>query len=265
MQRALAATLIVAVSCAVVGSFVVARGLAFVGDAIAHASFAGIALALLVRRSIYAGAAAAAVVTALAITFVIRRGRLAPDTASGVLFAGAFSLGIVMISPARNYTVDLFAYVFGNVLGIGPDDLVIIAVVGLVVIGAVVALYKELLFVAFDPAMAAAEGLPVGTMQYLLLGLIGLTVVAAIKVVGIVLVVALLVAPAATATLVTRSFRHLVLLSALLAAVASVIGLYLSFYASVPSGAATVLVSTAMFFVALVALPARAPAGASAA
>src|SRR5436190_4732545 len=127
MQRALLATLMITVACALVGAFVVTKGLAFMGDALAHASFAGIALALLLRKSIYFGAAAAAVAMSLAITFVSRRGRVSADTASGVLFAGAFSLGIVLISPARNYTVDLFAYVFGNVLGIGNEDLVVIA------------------------------------------------------------------------------------------------------------------------------------------
>src|SRR5438093_1231809 len=148
MQRALLANVIVGLVCAVVGAFVVTRGLAFLGDALAHASFAGIALALLLRRSIYVGAAAAAVAMSIAITLVSRRGRVSADTASGVLFAGAFSLGIVLISPARNYTVDLFAFVFGNVLGIGLEDLWLIVVTGLVVVGAIAILYKELLFVA---------------------------------------------------------------------------------------------------------------------
>lgn len=264
MQRALLATLIVSVVCAVVGAFVVARGMAFVGDAIAHASFAGIALALLLRKNIYLGAAAAAIAMSLLITMVSRRGRVSADTVSGVLFAGAFAFGIVLISPSRNYTVDLFAYVFGNVLGIGPEDLVVIAGSGLIVVGAIVLFYKELLLAAFDPVMAEAEGLPVGLLHYLLLGLIGLTVMAAIKALGIVLVVAMLVTPAATATMLTYGFRRVMLLGALLAAVASMVGLYISFYANVASGAATVLVSTAIFLVVLLApsrgLPAEAVA-----
>ena len=263
MQRALLATMIVGVACAVVGAFVVAKGLAFIGDALAHASFAGIALALLLRRSIYLGAIAAAVVTSLAITLVSRRGRVSADTASGVLFAGAFSLGIVLISPARNYTVDLFAYVFGNVLGIGPDDLTVIVVAGLLVVGLVAALYKELLFVAFDPHMAEAEGLPVGLLQYLLLGLVALTVMAAVKAMGIVLVVAMLVTPAATATMLTSRFSSTLLLGAALAIVASVVGLYISFYANVASGASTVLVSTLIFLAVLLA-PARRPSATAA-
>ena len=255
MQRALLATLIVAVACAVVGAFVVSKGLAFMGDALAHASFAGIALALLLRRSIYLGAAAAAVVMSLAITLVSRRGRVSADTASGVLFAGAFSLGIVLISPARNYTVDLFAYVFGNVLGIGNEDLVVIAGTGLVVILTVVLLYRELVFVAFDPVMAETEGIPVGLLQSLLLGLIGLTVKAAVKALGIVLVVAMLVTPAATASMLTHRFHGIMLLGAALAAIASVVGLYVAFYANVASGASTVLVST-LLFLAILLVPA---------
>ncbi len=256
MQRALLALVVVCVVCAVVGAFVVTKGLAFIGDALAHASFAGIALALLLRRSIYLGAAGAAVAMSLAITLVSRRGRVSADTASGVLFAGAFSLGIVLISPARNYTVDLFAFVFGNVLGIGLEDLQVIALSGLIVIGTIVAFYKELLFVAFDPTMAEAEGLPVGLFHYLLLGLIGLTVMAAVKPLGVVLVVAMLVTPAATATMLTRRFEHVMLFGAALAVVASVVGLYISFYANVASGAATVLVSTAIFLLVLL-LPNR--------
>lgn len=256
MQRALLATLIVGLVCAVVGVFVVSKGLAFVGDALAHASFAGIALALLFRKSIYLGAAVAAIATSLAITLLTRRGRLSPDVASGVLFAGAFSLGIVLISPARNYTVDLFAFVFGNVLGIGNEDLLVIAGVGIAVLFTIGLFYKELLFVAFDPVTAQAEGLPVGLLQYLLLGLIGLAVVAAIKALGIVLVVAMLVTPAATATMLARRFERVVLVSAVLASVSSVVGLYISFYANVPSGASTVLISSLLFLAVLMA-PAR--------
>jgi manganese/iron transport system permease protein len=265
MQRALLATLIVGVVCAVVGAFVVTKGLAFMGDALAHASFAGIALALLFRKSIYLGAAAAALVMSLAITVVSRRGRVSAQTASGVLFAGAFSLGIVLISPARNYTVDLFAFVFGNVLGIGVEDLLVIAAAGVLVIGTVVVLYKELLFVAFDPAMAEADGLPVGLLQFLLLGLVGITVMAAVKALGIVLVVAMLVTPAATATMLSRRFERIMLLGAGLAALASVIGLYISFYANVPSGASTVLVSTIIFLAVLLAPRPTARAAAEAA
>ena len=251
MQRALAATLIVGILCAVVGAFVVWKGLSFVGDALAHASFAGVAIAFVTGQSIYLGAAIAAVVTSLGITFLSRTARISSDTAIGVLFAFAFSLGIVVISRVQNYTVDLFAYLFGNVLGVGLDDLLLISSAGGLVLLVIVLLYKELFFVAFDPVMAEASGLPVGLLQYLLLATIGVTVVVAMRAVGIVLVVAMLVTPAATASLLTRRFHRIMLLGALLSALASVLGLYLSFYANVASGGAIVLVSTTMFLLVL--------------
>jgi manganese/iron transport system permease protein len=251
MQRALAATLIVGVLCAVVGAFVVWKGLSFVGDALAHASFAGVAIAYVAGQSIYLGAAIAAVLTSLAITFLSRTARISSDTAIGVLFAFAFSLGIVVISRVQNYTVDLFAYLFGNVLGVGIDDLLLISAAGGLVLLVIGLLYKELFFVAFDPAMAEASGLPVGLLQYLLLAMIGVTVVVAMRAVGIVLVVAMLVTPAATASLLTRRFHRIMLLGSLLSALASILGLYLSFYANVASGGAIVLVSTTIFLVVL--------------
>lgn len=251
MQRALTATLIVGVLCAVVGAFVVWKGLSFVGDALAHASFAGVAVAFVTGQSIYLGAAIAAVVTSLSITFLSRTARISSDTAIGVLFAFAFSLGIVVISRVQNYTVDLFAYLFGNVLGVGLDDLLLISAAGGLVVLVIVLLYKELFFVAFDPVMAEASGLPVGLLQYLLLAMIGVTVVVAMRAVGIVLVVAMLVTPAATASLLTRRFHRIMLLGALLSALASVLGLYLSFYANVASGGAIVLVSTTIFLLVL--------------
>lgn len=251
MQRALAATLIVGVLCAVVGAFVVWKGLSFVGDALAHASFAGVAIAFVAGQSIYLGAAVAAVATALSITFLSRTARISSDTAIGVLFAFAFSLGIVVISRVQNYTVDLFAYLFGNVLGVGVDDLILISTAGGLVLLVIVLLYKELFFVAFDPVMAEASGLPVSLLQYLLLAMIGVTVVVAMRAVGIVLVVAMLVTPAATASLLTRRFHRIMLLGALLSALASILGLYLSFYANVASGGAIVLVSTTNFLLVL--------------
>ena len=240
-----------------VGAFVVWKGLSFVGDALAHASFAGVAIAFVLGQSIYLGAALAAVVTSLLIALLSWTARISSDTAIGVLFAFAFSLGIVVISRVQNYTVDLFAYLFGNVLGVGPDDLVVISVAGTAIILLVGLLYKELLFVAFDPVMAEASGLPVGPLQYLLLAMIGVTVVVAMRAVGIVLVVAMLVTPAATASLVTRRFHRIMLLGSGLSVLASLLGLYLSYYANVASGGAIVLVSTSIFLLVLGVATAR--------
>lgn len=257
MQRALVALALVSVVSAVIGTFVVVKGMAFIGDALAHASFAGVAAAFVLGASIYYGAIAAAVLTALAITYVSRQARVQFDTAIGILFVGAFSLGIVIISAQEAYTVDLFSFVFGNVLGVGWDDVWLIAAMGAVVVVLVVAFYKELLFTAYDPTMAAAVGIPVALVEYGLLALIGLATVIALKAVGIVLVVAMLVTPPATAMLFVRRLPAVMAVSAALAMASSVIGLYVSYHAGTASGASIVLVATTLFVAALIASPRR--------
>lgn len=257
MQRALLAALIIAAVGGVVGTFVVLKGLAFIGDALAHSAFAGVATAYVLGGSVYLGSVVAGVGTALAIGFVTRRGRVSFDTAIGILFVGAFSFGIMLISASRSYTVDLFSFVFGDVLGVGWSDVRVMAVLAVVVLVLVALFYRELLFTAYDPTMAAASGVPVAAVQYGQLALLALTTVIAIKVVGIVLVVAMLVTPAATAHLLVRRVPAMMALGALLGAAAAVIGLYLSYYANVASGAAIVLTATALFVLALLFSPRR--------
>ena len=257
MQRALLATLMVSVVSACIGTFVVLKGLAFIGDALAHASFAGVAAAFVLGGNIYLGALIAALVTALAIALVGSRARVSFDTAIGILFVGAFALGILIISRQANYTVDLFSFVFGNVLGVGRDDLLLIALMGLVVLAVVALFYRQLLFTAYDPTMAAASGVPVGLVQYGLLAMLGVSTVVALKAVGIVLVVAMLVTPAATASLLVRRVHYIMALGAVVGAVSSVVGLYVSYYAEVASGAAIVLTATVLFLLAFLFSPRR--------
>lgn len=257
MQRGLLAVAIVSVVAAVVGAFVVIKGLAFIGDALAHAAFGGVAAAFVLGGNIYLGAGIAAVLTSLAITFLSRRARISFDTAIGILFVGVFALGILLVSRQENYTVDLFSFVFGNVLGVGLDDIVLMGVVGALVLAAVAAFYKELLFTAYDPEMAAASGVPVAAVQYGLLALLGVTTVIALKAVGIVLVVAMLVTPAATAQLLVRRLHHLMALAVLLGLLSSLAGLYISFYARVATSAAIVLVATGFFLLAFLLSPRR--------
>ncbi len=257
MQRALIATLIIAAVGGVVGTFVVLKGLAFIGDALAHSAFAGVATAYVLGGSTYLGSIVAGVTTALAIGFVTRRARVSLDTAIGILFVGAFSFGIMLISASRSYTVDLLSFVFGDVLGVSWSDVRIMAVLAATVLALVTLFYRELLFTAYDPTMAAASGVPVAAVQYGQLALLALTTVIAIKVAGIVLVVALLVTPAATAQLLVRRVPVMMAVAALLGAVAAVAGLYISYYASVASGAAMVLTATALFLVALLIAPRR--------
>ena len=251
MQRGLVAAILIGIVCAVMGTFVVLKGLAFIGDAVSHAAFPGLVIAFMLGLPLYLGGAVASVGTALAIGFVSRRGRLRFDTTVGVLFAGTFALGILLFSTIKNYVADLLGYLLGNVLGIGIGDLVQVAVLGAVVLVIVIAIRKELLFATFDPLGAAASGLPVGALEYLLLALLGVTIVVSIQAVGIVMVVAMLVTPAATAQLLVVRFERLMVLAAVLATIAAVSGLYLSFYANLASGASIVLIETLFFLLAL--------------
>lgn len=257
MQRAILASLIIALVGGVVGTFVVLKGLAFIGDALAHSAFAGVATAFVLGGNTYIGSVISGVVTALAIGFVSRRARVSFDTAIGILFVGAFSFGIMLISASRSYTVDLFSFVFGDVLGVGWDDVRIIAALAVLVLVLVAVFYRELLFTAYDPTMAAASGVPVAAVQYGQLALLALTTVIAIKVVGIVLVVAMLVTPAATAQLLVRRVPAMMAAGVLCGMIAAVAGLYISYYANVAAGASIVLVATCMFLLALLLSPRR--------
>jgi ABC-type Mn2+/Zn2+ transport system permease subunit len=255
IQRGLVAAVIVGIVCAVMGAFVVLKGIAFIGDAVSHASFPGVVIAFMLGLPIYLGGAVAAVGTALAIGYVSRRSRLRLDTAIGVLFAGAFALGVLLYSSIDSYTGDLLGYLLGNILGIGLADLVQVAVLGVIVLAVVIVARKELLYATFDPLGAAAAGLPVEGLEYLLLGLLGVTIIVSIQAVGIILVVAMLVTPAATAQLLVSRFDRMTIVGAVLATVAAVVGLYASFYLNVASGPAIVLTETLFFAVALVLGP----------
>jgi manganese/iron transport system permease protein len=255
MQRGLVASILVGIVCAVMGTFVVLKGLAFIGDAVSHATFPGLVIAYLLGAPLYIGGAVAAVTTALAIGVVSRRGRLRFDTSVGVLFAGTFAFGVLLFSGIRNYVADLLGYLLGNVLGIGFGDLVQVALLSAIVLVIVMAIRKELLFATFDPLGAAASGLPVAALEYLLLALLGVTIVVSIQAVGIIMVVAMLVTPSATAQLLVVRFGQMIAIAVVLAAVSAVVGLYASFYLNLASGASIVLVETLFFVLALVLGP----------
>ncbi len=257
MQRALIASVIVSVVAGVIGTFVILKGMAFVGDALPHASFGGVAIAFALGGSLYVGGAVAALVTALLIGVIGRRGVIRYDTAIGILFVGAFATGILVMSTQDNYTADLFAFVFGNVLGVSWDDVWLTAGVGAIVLLLVVLFYKELLFTAYDPAMAAASGLPVDAVQFGLLALLAMTTVIAMQTVGVVLVVALLITPAATAQLLTRSLSVMMVVAAGIGALSSLVGLYVAWHADVSASASIVLAATAIFALAFVLAPQR--------
>lgn len=262
MLRGLAAVVMVGVVCAVVGSFVVLRGMAFFGDALAHAVLPGVAVAYLVGGTgglLFWGALGAAVVTSLGIGAISRGGRLREDTAIGVIFTGVFALGIAIISTIRSYSVDLAHILFGNILAITPVDLWLIAGFGAGVLLLVAAFYKEFVIISFDPVHAATLRLPAEPLRYLLLVLVAVTIVVSLQTVGAALMSAMLITPAATGYLLAKRLSRMMLIAALVAVGSGVIGLYLSYYVSIASGAAIVLVTTACFAVVWIAGRARAP------
>ncbi len=257
MQRGLLASLMVGVLCAVVGCYVVLRSMAFLGDALAHAILPGVAVAYLVKGNLTIGALVAAIIVALAIGFFSRQGAIKEDTAIGILFAAALALGVAMISTIKTYAVDLTHILFGNVLGVSTGDLATIAVLALVTLAIIVLLYKEFLVVSFDPILASTLRLPVEGLRNLMLILLALTIVVSLQTVGVGLVAAMLVTPAAAASLLTRRLPVMMFVAALIGAFSSVAGLYLSFYVKIASGAAVVLTATAIFLVVFLVAPRR--------
>jgi len=257
MVRGLLASLVVGTLCAVVGTYVVLRGMAFFGDALAHAILPGVAVAYLLETNLFWGALGMGLLTAVGIGYLSQRGQVKEDTAIGVIFAASFALGVALLSTMQSYSVDLAHILFGNVLGVSEADLRLTAVLSVVVLLAVVLFYKELLLISFDPVLAATLRLPLKALHYLLLVLIALSIVVSLQTVGVALLVAMLVTPAATAYLLTHRLWHMMLLGATIGAASSVAGLYLSFYVNVASGPAVVLVCTTFFLLALLFSPRR--------
>jgi ABC-type Mn2+/Zn2+ transport system permease subunit len=251
MVRGMAAAILVGVVCALVGTYVVLRGMAFFGDALAHAILPGVAVGYLVsggaQGPVFWWGLVTAVLASLGIGALSKGARLKEDTAIGVIFAGMFALGIALISSVGSYAVDLSHFLFGNVLGVTSSDLVLIAVLGGLVVVVILAFYKEFMVLSFDPVLVATLRLPSRLLEYLLLVMIAVTIVVSLQTVGIALMVAMLVTPAASAYLLTRRLHGMMVLAALIAAFSGVAGLYLSYYVSIASGAAIVLVCTAIF------------------
>jgi len=257
MQRGMLAGAIVGVLCAVGGCFVVLRSMAFIGDAMAHAVLPGVAVAYLVKGDLLAGALGAALAVALGIGALSRRGQVREDSAIGILFAAALALGVLLISSMRTYAVDLSHILFGNVLGVSARDLVLTGAAAVAVLATVALLYKELVVLSFDPVLAATLRLPAERLRVLLLVLLALTIVVSLQTVGIGLVSALLVTPAAAAHLLTRRLPRMMAIAAAIGVASSVIGLYASYYLDVASGAAIVLTATGFFLLAFLFAPRR--------
>jgi manganese/iron transport system permease protein len=257
MQRAFVAALMVGALCSTLGTYVVLRKLAFIGDGLAHASFAGIVVAYLRGGSFWLGAGIATVVTALGIGFIHRRGNVSLDTAIGVLFTAAFALGVFLMSRSSRATLDLQSFLFGSILGVSQNDLYIVLGLGIIVALVVGALWRPLLYTSFDPVVAQAAGIRELLVDNILLVILALTIIVSLQLVGIVLVAALLVTPAAAAAQLTKRFVPMMLLSGAFGVFSAVGGLYASFQLHAASGATIVLLATVVFFVALAINAAR--------
>ena len=252
MTRAFIGVSLIAVLSGVIGTFMMLKGLAFIGDAIAHASFGGLVVALLLGFSLHLGALFIAVFTAVSVTALGRKTTLRPDTSLVIIFTGAFSLGILGLSLRPSFAGDLSTLLLGSVLAIQPLDLYwIAAAVGLVGLVCITC-YHHLVFIVFDPAGAEACGLPVTGLQLLLLILVALSVVVSLQAVGVILVVALLITPAATASLLTRKIKKLMQVAVLIGLIATWTGLYVSYYFAFPTGATIVVIVTFLFTIALI-------------
>lgn len=251
MVRGLLAAIIVGIVCAVLGTYVVLRGMAFFGDALAHAVLPGVAIGYLLgggaRGPVFWWAMATALVSAFGIGAVSRSAKVKQDTAIGIIFAGMFALGVTLISLVRNYTADLTHFLFGDILGVGTSDLVLTASFGVVILLVIFLFYKEFLVISFDPVLAATLRLPIRWLEYLLISLIAMAIVVSLQTVGVTLMVAMLITPAATASLLTRRLPRMMAIAAGIAVFSGITGLYLSYYLNIASGAAIVLTCTVVF------------------
>lgn len=257
IQRGLLAALMVGILCSVIGCYVVLRSMAFLGDAMAHAVLPGVAVAYILGRNLTLGALAAALVVALGVGLFSRRRVIKEDTAIGVLFAAALSLGVVLISSIRAYAVDLSHILFGNVLGVSNLDLWLTAGIGALILISILIFYKPFLVITFDPVLAATLRIRTGFFNNFLLVLLAFTIVISMQSVGVGLVAAMLVTPAATAYLLVRRLPSMMALSGIIGGFSSLIGLFASYHLNVASGAAIVLIATGFFLLAFLFAPQR--------
>lgn len=249
MLRSFAAAVMVGIVCSVVGTYVVVRSMAFLGDALAHAVLPGIAIAYIFGGNLTLGALIAAIVVALGISLLSDQAEIKEDTAIGILFTASMALGIAIISTIRTYAVDLTHILFGNILGVSSENLWFILITGTGVLLTIVVFYRYFLVVTFDPIMGKTMRWNVQLIRSGLLVLIAVTITISIDTVGSGLVAAMLITPAATALMFTRRLSQTMMLSALLGALSGFFGLYASYFLNISSGASIVLVATLFFLI----------------
>jgi manganese/iron transport system permease protein len=257
IMRGFMAAFMVGIVCSVLGTFIVLRGMAFFGDALAHTILPGVVVAYLLGWPLAVGALIMGVLTALGIGALSSQGYFKEDTAIGIIFAGLFALGVALISATRNYSVDLAHFLFGNLLAVSNNDLWVILILGLLVLFTIFIFYKEFLVISFDNTLATTLRLPTEFLRYLLLILIAITIVVSLQVVGIALMLAMLVTPAAAASLLTRRLPVMMGIAAVIGAFSGVAGLYASYYLNIASGPSVVLAATAVFILTFLLAPQR--------
>ena len=251
MVRALAVSVLVGIMCPVLGAYVVTRGLGFMGDALAHSVLPGMVIAFLAGVSPFVGLVPTAIAIALLIGYLTRKSGLSEDTSIGIMFAGMFALGLLMLTAARGLPINLEDVLLGQVLGVSRSDVIVTSAIAVCVLAITLALHKELVFASFDPTGATVIGLPTGLLDYVLLVLLAIVIVMALQAVGIVLVISMLITPAAAAQLIVRRFTWTMAAGAVIGAVSAIVGLYLSYHFNLASGPSMALVATGFFFIAV--------------
>ncbi len=251
------AAVLVGALCGAIGVYIVLRGMSYIGHGLSHAVFGGAVVAYVMSINFYLGAGLWGFLAALLINATVRRARVNPDAAIGVVTTASFAVGVALISRYRNFTRSFDAALFGNVLGVTPQDVAVVAGVTVLVALALFFNYKRLLFATFDPEVAGVYGVPTGWMDTLFALILAATIIASMQILGVTMIAAAIVVPAITARLLTDSFDRMLLFSTLFGALTGFAGMYLSFYVDVSSGATVVLLQAALFGLTLAVVAKR--------
>lgn len=259
MQRAVIESVLIGITCGLVGAFIMLRRMSLIGDALAHAVLPGVIIGFMIagkgQVAMFIGAVTAGISTSLMIGFINRNSRIKEDTSIGVMFTGAFALGVLLVSQLKNVHIDLTSYLFGDILGVSNDDLILSGIIAVVVILSVLLFYKQLVVTSFDPTMAAVMGISTGVVHYFLMSLLSMTIVASLQSVGLILVVAMLITPSATAYLLTDRLPKMLMLAVFFAVFTALVGLLGSYHFNFASGASMVVFATAVFLITLILSP----------
>ena len=250
-RQGLAASLLVGALCGMLGVYIVLRRMSYIGHGLSHSVFGGAVIGYVASLNFYLAAGVWGFLSALAINATARRRRIGADAAIGIVTTASFAIGVALISKTRSFTRNFEAALFGNILGVTPLDLLVVAIVTLGVAGFILLFYKQLLFLTFDPEVAPIYGVRVGLVDSLFALAMAATIVASINVVGVTLIAATLVIPSTTARLMTDSFGRMIVISTLIGALAGGLGMYVSYWLDVSSGATIVLLEAALFVVTL--------------